>query len=193
MSQQAQDDYYGGPEKVGMAYAEAVRGEILDLLEAGADVVQVDEPYMQARPEAARAYGLDALKHATDDLPGTIAVHICFGYAAIIHDRPSGYSFLPELAATEADQISIETAQSGLDLDVLDSLAPKTIILGVLDLSTDEVESPETVALRIRRAFPHAGPERLIAAPDCGMKYLSREAAYGKLEALAEGARAAIA
>jgi 5-methyltetrahydropteroyltriglutamate--homocysteine methyltransferase len=192
MSQQAQDDYYGAPDKLGMAYAEAVRGEILDLFEAGADVVQVDEPYMQARPEAARDYGLDALRHATDGLPGTAAVHICFGYAAIIHDRPSGYSFLPELAATECDQVSIETAQSGLDLDVLDDLAGKTIILGVLDLSTDEVETPETVADRIRRAFPHAGAERLIAAPDCGMKYLSRQAAYGKLEALVEGARLAL-
>jgi 5-methyltetrahydropteroyltriglutamate--homocysteine methyltransferase len=191
MSQQAQDDYYGAPDKLGMAYAEAVRGEILDLFEAGADVVQVDEPYMQARPEAARDYGLDALRHATDGLPGTAAVHICFGYAAIIHERPSGYSFLPELAATECDQVSIETAQSGLDLAVLDELAGKTVILGVLDLSTDEVETPETVAERIRRAFPHAGPERLIAAPDCGMKYLSREAAYGKLEALVEGARLA--
>jgi 5-methyltetrahydropteroyltriglutamate--homocysteine methyltransferase len=191
MSQQAQDDHYGSPDKVGMAYAEAVRGEILDLFEAGADVVQVDEPYMQARPEAAREYGLDVLKHATDGLPGTLAVHICFGYAAIIHDRPSGYSFLPELAATEANQISIETGQSGLELDVLESLADKTIILGVLDLSTNEVETPELVAERIRRAFPHAEPERLIAAPDCGMKYLARDAAYGKLESLVEGARLA--
>jgi 5-methyltetrahydropteroyltriglutamate--homocysteine methyltransferase len=193
MSQQAQDDYYGAPDKVGMAYADAVRGEILDLFEAGADVVQVDEPYMQARPEPARGYGLDVLRHATDGLPGTSAVHICFGYAAIIHERPSGYSFLPELAATECDQVSIETAQSGLELDVLDALSEKTIILGVLDLSTDDVETPETVAERIRRAFPHAGPERLIAAPDCGMKYLARAAAYGKLEALVEGARIAAA
>jgi 5-methyltetrahydropteroyltriglutamate--homocysteine methyltransferase len=119
MSQQAQDDFYGAPDKLGMAYAQAVRGEILDLLEAGADVVQVDEPYMQARPEAAREYGLDVLKHAIDGIDGTVAVHICFGYAAIIHERPSGYSFLPELASTECDQISIETAQSGLSLDVL--------------------------------------------------------------------------
>ena len=191
MSQQAQDDYYGAPDKLGMAYAEAVRGETLDLFEAGADVVQVDEPYMQARPEAARDYGLDALRHATDGLPGTAAVHICFGYAAIIHDRPSGYSFLPELAATECDEVSIETAQSGLDLEVLDELPGKTIILGVLDLSTDDVETPQTVADRIRRASPHGGPDRLIAAPDCGMKYLSREAAYRKLEALVEGARLA--
>jgi 5-methyltetrahydropteroyltriglutamate--homocysteine methyltransferase len=191
MSQQAQDDHYGAPDALGMAYAEAVRGEILDLLEAGADVVQVDEPYMQARPAAARDYGLDVLRHATDGIAGTTAVHICFGYAAIIHDRPSGYSFLPELAATECEQISIETAQSGLALDVLDALASKTIILGVLDLSTDDVETPETVAGRIRRAFPHAGSDRLIAAPDCGMKYLSRDAAYGKLESLVAGARLA--
>jgi 5-methyltetrahydropteroyltriglutamate--homocysteine methyltransferase len=191
MSQQIQDDYYGSPAELGMAYAEAVRGEITDLFEAGADIVQVDEPYMQARPEAARDYGLDALRRATDGFAGTTAVHICFGYAAIIHDRPSGYSFLPELAGTECDQISIETAQSGLALDVLDELSEKTIILGVIDLSTDDVETPETVADRIRRAFPHAGPERLIAAPDCGMKYLPRDAAYGKLESLAEGARMA--
>jgi 5-methyltetrahydropteroyltriglutamate--homocysteine methyltransferase len=193
MSQQAQDDHYGAPDKLGMAYADAVREEIADLFEAGADIVQVDEPYMQARPEAARDYGLDLLRRATEGMAGTTAVHICFGYAAIIHDRPSGYSFLPELAATECDQVSIETAQSGLDLEVLDALSSKSIILGVLDLSTDEVEAPGTVADRIRRAFPHAGPERLIAAPDCGMKYLLREAAYGKLEALVEGARMATA
>jgi 5-methyltetrahydropteroyltriglutamate--homocysteine methyltransferase len=193
MSQQAQDDYYGSPEEVGMAYAAAVREEILDLLAAGLDVVQVDEPYMQARPEAARDYGLDVLRHATDGIDGTLAVHICFGYAAIIHDRPSGYSFLPELAATACDQVSIETAQSGLALDVLESLSGKTIILGVLDLSTNDVETPQTVADRIRRAFPHAEASRLIAAPDCGMKYLSRAAAYGKLEALVEGARLAAA
>jgi 5-methyltetrahydropteroyltriglutamate--homocysteine methyltransferase len=191
MSQQAQDDFFGDPAEVALAYADAVRGEILDLFAAGADVVQVDEPYMQARPEPAREYGLDALKRATDGLPGTSAVHICFGYAAIIHERPSGYSFLPELAASECDQVSIETAQSGLDLEVLAGLSEKTIILGVLDLSTDEVDTPETVAGRIRRAFPHAGAERLIAAPDCGMKYLSRDSAYGKLEALVEGARMA--
>jgi 5-methyltetrahydropteroyltriglutamate--homocysteine methyltransferase len=191
MSQQAQDDHYGAPDALGMAYADAVREEILDLFAAGIDVVQVDEPYMQARPEAARDYGLDVLKRATDGIDGTIAVHICFGYAAIIHERPSGYSFLPELAATECDQVSIETAQSGLALAVLDSLATKTIILGVLDLSTDTVETPEVVADRVARAFPHAGPERLIAAPDCGMKYLPRASAYGKLEALVAGARLA--
>jgi 5-methyltetrahydropteroyltriglutamate--homocysteine methyltransferase len=151
--------------------------------------VQLDEPYMQARPEPAREYGLDVLKAAAGGLDGTLAVHICFGYAAIIHERPSGYSFLPELAGTEAAAISIETAQSGLDLDVLESLAGKTIILGVLDLSTDEVETPETVEARIRRALPHT--RDVIAAPDCGMKYLPRASAYGKLEALVEGARRA--
>jgi 5-methyltetrahydropteroyltriglutamate--homocysteine methyltransferase len=191
MSQQAQDDHYGSAAELGMAYADAVREEIADLFAAGADIVQVDEPYMQARPEPAREYGLAALRRATDGFSGTTAVHICFGYAAIIHERPSGYSFLPELAETECEQVSIETAQSGLALDVLDSLGSKTIILGVLDLSTDSVETPETVAERIRRAFPHAGPERLIAAPDCGMKYLPRDAAYGKLESLVEGARLA--
>ena len=174
-----------------LAYADAVREEILDLFAAGADIVQVDEPYMQARPEPARAYGLAALKRATDGLPGTTAVHICFGYAAIIHERPSGYSFLPELAATECDQISIETAQSGLDLDVLDAL------LG----QDDHPRRARPLDRRGRDArdrggpdparVPAHGPERLIAAPDCGMKYLPRASAYGKLEALVEGARLA--
>jgi 5-methyltetrahydropteroyltriglutamate--homocysteine methyltransferase len=191
MSQQAQDDFYGARDKVGFAYARAVREEIEDLFAAGADIVQVDEPYMQARPEAAREYGLDALNEAIGGVQGTIAVHICFGYAAIIHERPSGYSFLGELAAADCQQVSIETAQSGLDLEVLRSLPRKTIILGVLDLSSDVVETPETVQARIERAFPFVPAGRLVAAPDCGMKYLSRDAAYGKLESLAEGARRA--
>jgi 5-methyltetrahydropteroyltriglutamate--homocysteine methyltransferase len=193
MSQQAQDDHYGSPDALAMAYAEAVRGEIIDLFAAGVDIVQIDEPYMQARPDPARAYGVDVLRRATEGIDGTIAVHICFGYAAIIHERPSAYSFLPELAGVPVDQVSIETAQSGLDLAVLDSLPDKTIILGVLDLSTGQVETPDLVAERIARAFPHAGAGRLVAAPDCGMKYLPREAAYGKLEALVEGARRAAA
>jgi 5-methyltetrahydropteroyltriglutamate--homocysteine methyltransferase len=191
MSRQAQDDHYSSPEELAYAYADAVRGEIEDLFAAGAHVVQVDEPYMQAQPEAARSYGLDVLRRATDGFAQTTAVHICFGYPAFVHDRPSGYSFLPELAGTACDQISIETAQSGLALDVLGDLPSKTIILGVIDLSTDDVETAETVADRIRRAFPHVGPDRLIAAPDCGMKYLPRTAAYGKLEALVAGARMA--
>jgi 5-methyltetrahydropteroyltriglutamate--homocysteine methyltransferase len=192
MCQQAQDDFYGSREAAAIGYARAVRGEIVDLFNAGADIVQLDEPYMQARPEAAREYGLAALAEAIDGVTGTIALHICFGYAAIIHDRPSGYSFLSELAMASCDQISIETAQSGLDLSVLGRLAGKTIILGVLDLSTDEVEAPELVRDRIRRAFPHIGADRLVAAPDCGMKYLPRSVAYAKLESLVEGARLAV-
>jgi len=191
MSQQAQDDFYGSQAELGMAYAGPVREEIIDLFAAGADIVQIDEPYMQARPDPAREYGVDALNEAIKGVSGTVAVHICFGYAAIIHERPTGYSFLGELEKTACDQISIETAQSGLDLQVLDSLPDKKIILGVLDLSTDEVETPGLVRDRIRRAFPHVGAERLIAAPDCGMKYLSRDSAYRKLEALVEGARLA--
>jgi 5-methyltetrahydropteroyltriglutamate--homocysteine methyltransferase len=191
MSQQAQDDFYGAPDAAGMGYALAVHDEIVDLFAAGAEIVQIDEPYMQARPDAARDYGVEVLDEAIRGIDGTIAVHICFGYAAIIHQRPSGYSFLGELANTGCDQVSIETAQSGLDLEVLRALADKTIILGVLDLSTDEVESPATVSDRITRAFAHADTDRLVAAPDCGMKYLARGVAYAKLEALVEGARLA--
>ncbi len=191
MSQQAQDDFYGAPDALAAAYARAVRDEIADLFAAGADIVQIDEPYMQARPDAAREFGVEALNEAIGHVAGTVAVHICFGYAALIHDRPSGYSFLSELRAARCEQVSIETAQSGLELSVLDTLADKTIILGVIDLSSDEVETPDTVSERIRRAFPHVPPSRLVAAPDCGMKYLTRDVAYGKLESLAEGARRA--
>jgi 5-methyltetrahydropteroyltriglutamate--homocysteine methyltransferase len=171
-----------------MAYAAAVNAEIKDLHAAGADVVQIDEPYLQARPDAARAYGLAALTAALDGVTGTTAVHLCFGYAAIIHERPSGYSFLPELAGCPVDQISIETAQSGLDLGVLADLADKTIILGVLDLSTPEVETAETVADRVRRAYPYLPARQLVIAPDCGMKYLPRAAAAGKMRAMAGAA-----
>ncbi|MHA6783671.1 uroporphyrinogen decarboxylase family protein [Pseudonocardia saturnea] len=188
MSQQAQDDHYGDPEAAAMAYAAAVNAEVRDLFAAGADVVQIDEPYLQARPDAARAYGLAALNAALDGVTGTTAVHLCFGYAAIIHERPSGYSFLPELAGCPVDQISIETAQSGLDLGVLADLAGKTVILGVLDLSTPEVETAEVVADRVRRAYPHLGPDHVILAPDCGMKYLPRESADGKMRAMAGAA-----
>jgi 5-methyltetrahydropteroyltriglutamate--homocysteine methyltransferase len=188
MSQQAQDDHYGDPEAAAMAYAAVVNAEVRDLFAAGADVVQIDEPYMQARPEAARAYGLAALNAALDGVTGTTAVHICFGYAAIIHERPEGYSFLPELAGSPVDQISIESAQSGLDLGVLRDLTDKTIILGVLDLSDPEVETAEAVADRGRRAFDLLPPEQLVLAPDCGLKYLPRESAFGKMRALAAGA-----
>ncbi|WP_232668430.1 5-methyltetrahydropteroyltriglutamate--homocysteine methyltransferase [Pseudonocardia sp. TRM90224] len=189
MSQQAQNDHYPDAESAAMGYAAAVNAEVKDLHAAGADIVQIDEPYMQARPDAARAYGLAALNAALDGVTGTTAVHICFGYAAIIHERPEGYSFLPELAGCSADQISIETAQSGLDLGVLSDLTAKTIILGVIDLSTPEVESVELVADRARRAFGRIPAEQLVLATDCGMKYLPRTSAEGKMRALAGAAR----
>jgi 5-methyltetrahydropteroyltriglutamate--homocysteine methyltransferase len=188
MSQQAQNDHYPDVESAAMAYAAAVNEEIKDLHAAGADIVQIDEPYMQARPEAARAYGLAALQAALEGVSGTTAVHICFGYAAIIHERPEGYSFLPELAGCSADQISIETAQSGLDLGVLADLAGKTIILGVIDLSDPEVETVETVADRVRRAFPYTPPDKITIATDCGMKYLPRASAEGKMRAMSGAA-----
>jgi 5-methyltetrahydropteroyltriglutamate--homocysteine methyltransferase len=188
MSQQAQNDFYPDAEAAAMAYAAAVNAEIRDLHAAGADIVQIDEPYMQARPEPARAYGLAALQAALDGVTGTTAVHICFGYAAIIHDRPEGYSFLPELAECSADQISIETAQSGLDLGVLEDLSDKTIILGVIDLSDHDVESVPTVTQRVRRAFDHTTPDKITIATDCGMKYLPRASAEGKMRAMAGAA-----
>ena len=189
MSQQAQNDHYDELADAALDYADAVNEEIKELLVAGADIVQLDEPYMQARPDAAREYGVAAVNRALDGIEGATAVHICFGYAAIIHDRPEGYSFLPEFAGCACDQISIETAQSGLDCAVLETLPEKTIILGVIDLSTDDVETPETVAARIRRALPHKAPDKIIVAPDCGMKYLHRASALGKLEAMVQGAR----
>jgi 5-methyltetrahydropteroyltriglutamate--homocysteine methyltransferase len=188
MSQQAQNDHYPDLESAAMGYAAAVNAEVKDLFAAGADVVQIDEPYMQARPDAARAYGLAALNAALDGVTGTTAVHICFGYAAIIHERPEGYSFLPELAGCPVKQVSIETAQSGLDLGVLADLADKTVILGVIDLSTPEVETAEVVADRVRPAFRHLSPEQLVIAPDCGMKYLPRDAAAGKMRAMSSAA-----
>ncbi len=188
MSQQAQDDFYGDPEALALGYAGAVNEEIKDLFAAGADVVQLDEPYMQARPDKAREFGLKALERALEGVTGTTALHICFGYAHLIHERPEGYSFLPELASSEVKQISIETAQSDLDTKVLETLPGKTIILGVLDLSTHEVETPEVVAARIRRGLEHAPKEKIIVAPDCGLKYLPREVAFGKMRAMAVGA-----
>ncbi|OZI18722.1 5-methyltetrahydropteroyltriglutamate--homocysteine methyltransferase [Bordetella genomosp. 9] len=189
MAQQAQNDFYGSEAELAHDYAEAVNAEIRDLFAAGADVVQIDEPYMQARPEKAREFGVEVLNHALQGVEGKTAVHICFGYAAVIHARPAGYSFLPELCGCSAHQISIETAQSKLDCAVLETLPNKQIMLGVLDLSTNEIETPEVVAARIRRAFPHVPPERIIVAPDCGLKYLPREVAFGKMKAMADGAR----
>jgi len=189
MSQQAQNDFYKDEQAMVLDYAAAVNAEIKDLFAAGADVVQIDEPYMQARPDKARQVGLNGLKAALDGVTGTTAIHICFGYAAIIHQRPEGYSFLPELAGTRVQQISIETAQSRLDCAVLGKLPGKTIILGTLDLSDMTIEQPETVAARIRRALPHVPAERIVVAPDCGLKYLPREVAFGKMQAMVEGAK----
>jgi 5-methyltetrahydropteroyltriglutamate--homocysteine methyltransferase len=190
MAQQAQDDYYGGREALAFGYAEAVNEEIRDLFAAGADIVQLDEPYLQARAGEAAKYGVAVVNRALEGVTGlgTTALHLCFGYAAVIHERPEGYSFLPELAECDVEQISIETAQSSLDCSVLSSLSGKTIILGVLDLSDPTVETPSVVAERVRRALPYVPASRLVLAPDCGMKYLPRESADGKMAALATAA-----
>jgi len=189
MAQQAQNDYYPSEEAAALDYAIAVNEEIRDLFAAGADVVQVDEPYMQARPDKARQFGLKALNRALDGIRGTTAVHICFGYAAIIHQRPSGYSFLPELAGCPITQVSIETAQAGLDCSVLTTLAGKQVMVGCLDLNDPAIETPDTVVQRIKRALAYIRPEQVILAPDCGMKYLPRDVAFGKLTAMVAAAR----
>jgi 5-methyltetrahydropteroyltriglutamate--homocysteine methyltransferase len=189
MAMQAQDDYYGDPVAVAMDYAAAVNAEIKDLFAAGADIVQIDEPWMQQYPDKARAYGVKALDRALDGVTGTVAVHICFGYAAVVHDKPTGYSFLAELEGSRARQISIEAAQPRLDLAILEKLPSKDIILGVIDLADMAVETPDVVAARIRKALPHAAAERIVVAPDCGMKYLPRAIAFGKMQAMVEGAR----
>jgi 5-methyltetrahydropteroyltriglutamate--homocysteine methyltransferase len=187
MAQQAQNDFYKDDVELAMDYATAVNEEIKDLFAAGADVVQLDEPYLQARPERAKQYGIQVLNHALKGITGTTAVHICFGYAAIIHQRPSAYSFLPELEAADVRQISIETAQSNLDCKVLAALPSKTILLGVLDLADMNVETPAIVADRIRRALPYVDVNKIVIAPDCGLKYLPREVAFRKMRAMVEG------
>jgi 5-methyltetrahydropteroyltriglutamate--homocysteine methyltransferase len=189
MTQQAQNDYYAEPAELALAYAAAVNEEARDLKRAGADVIQIDEPYLQARPEAAREYGVAAVDRALEGIEGDTALHMCFGYAAIVHERPSGYSFLGELNDSAVKQISIETAQPRLDYAVLGELSAKHIILGTLDLGDPEVEQPEVVADRIRGALAHVPAERLTIAPDCGMKYLPRATAYAKLRAMVDGAR----
>ena len=189
LSRQAQNDFYKTDEAAAMDYAAAVNEEIRDLFAAGADIVQIDEPYLQARPEQAREYGLKALNRALDGIQGTTAVHICFGYAAIIHQRPSGYSFLPELAGCGCKQVSIETAQSGLDCSVLAKLAGKQIMVGAIDLNDINVETSAQVVARIKRALPYVKPENVIIAPDCGMKYLPQEVAFGKMRAMVEAAK----
>ena len=189
MLQQAQNDFYKSEEDAAMDYADAVNAEIRDLFAAGADVVQIDEPYMQARPEKARQYGLAALNRALEGITGTTAVHICFGYAAIIHARPSGYSFLPELAQCSCKQVSIETAQSQLDCSALQALDGKRVMVGCIDLSDPAVETVDTIVQRIERALPFVKTENVILAPDCGMKYLPRDTAVGKLRAMVEAAQ----
>jgi 5-methyltetrahydropteroyltriglutamate--homocysteine methyltransferase len=189
MSQQAHNQFYKTEEEMALDYAAALNEEIRDLFAAGADVVQIDEPWMQAIPDKAREFGVKALNRALDGLTGTTAVHLCFGYATMVQRRPDAYAFLEELADTPVHQISIETAQSKLDCSVLQRLPGKTIMLGVLDLSTNEVETAETVAARIRRALPFIDAERVIAASDCGMKYLPRASAFGKMRAMVDGAR----
>ena len=188
MTQQAQNDFYDSDEAAAMDYAAAVNEEIHALFTAGADVVQLDEPYMQARPDIAKQYAIKAINRALEGVEGETAVHICFGYAHVVHERPEGYSFLQELEECSADQISIETAQSSLDLKILNELPSKKIILGVLDLSTEEIETPDTIADRIRRAFNYVSADRVIVAPDCGMKYMRRDVAFGKLKAMCDGA-----
>ncbi len=188
MAQQCEDHHYRDEEALAHDYAAAVNAEIKDMFAAGADVVQLDEPWMQARPEKAKAYGLAALERALDGATGTTAVHLCFGYAQMVKSKPSGYSFLPELERSPAQQVSIEAAQPKVDLVVLRELPSKTIILGVIDLSDAAVETPQAVAARIRRALPHVPAARIVIAPDCGMKYLPRAVAFGKLRAMVEGA-----
>jgi 5-methyltetrahydropteroyltriglutamate--homocysteine methyltransferase len=188
MAQQAQNDFYEDEAELALAYAEAVNEEARDLKAAGADVVQIDEPYLQARPEKARAYGVQAIDRALDGIDGETALHICFGYGHVVKDKPAGYSFLEELNGSAVRQISVETAQPRLDLSVLRGLPDKTILLGVLDLSdAAPVETPEAVASRVREALEHVPAERLVVAPDCGMKYLPREVAFAKLQAMAAG------
>ena len=189
MTQQAQNDYYPSEEAAAMDYAVAVNLEIRELFDAGADIVQIDEPYMQARPSSARQYGLKALNRALEGVAGTTAVHICFGYAAIIHQRPSAYSFLPELASCLCHQVSIETAQSKLDCAVLAGLEGKQILVGCLDLKDPAVEAPETIVARVERALAYVKPENVALAPDCGMKYLPRDVAVGKMKSMVAAAR----
>jgi 5-methyltetrahydropteroyltriglutamate--homocysteine methyltransferase len=188
MSRQAKNEYYKDEEELVMDYAAAVNAEVRDLKAAGADVIQLDEPWVQARPEEARRLAVPAINRALTGVPGPTALHLCFGYAYVARNKPSGYSFLPELTATVAEQISIEAAQPNLDLATLDGLGNKAVIFGVISMGDFEPESAETVAGRIRRALDHLPPERLLPAPDCGMKYIPRAVAFAKLRALAEGA-----
>ncbi|HET9717450.1 MAG TPA: uroporphyrinogen decarboxylase family protein [Pseudolabrys sp.] len=187
MSKQAQNEFYNSDEAMALDYAAAVNEEIKDLFAAGADIVQIDEPWMQQHPAEAREYGIKALDRALDGISGTVAVHLCFGYAAVVRNKPAGYSFLPELEVSKVRQVSIEAAQPKLDLKVLEELPSKTIILGVIDLANMSIETPELVAARIRKALPHVPAERIVIAPDCGMKYLPHDIAFEKMQAMVRG------
>lgn len=188
LAQQAQNEYYPDRESLAMDYASCVNEEVKALFAAGADVVQLDEPWLRTNPDEARAYAVSAINKALEGVTGTTAVHLCFGYAAMVRGKPSRYAFLTELEESVAQQISIEAAQPKLDLAVLKELATKTILLGVLDLSDMNVETPESIAARIREGLRYVPPERLVVAPDCGMKYLPRAVAYRKLRAMTLGA-----
>jgi 5-methyltetrahydropteroyltriglutamate--homocysteine methyltransferase len=189
MTQQAQNDHYADERALAMDYAAAVNAELADLKRAGADVVQLDEPYLQARPEKARQYAIPVIDRALQGIPGPTVIHVCFGYAHVVKNRPGAYAFLTELTECSVTQLSFEAAQPRLDLSVLSKIPRQTIVLGVIDLDDMTVETPATVAERIRGALRYVPPERLVVAPDCGMKYLPRDVAFGKLRALAEGAR----
>jgi 5-methyltetrahydropteroyltriglutamate--homocysteine methyltransferase len=188
LSQQAENVFYADEEEMAMDYATAVNAELRDLKATGVDVVQLDEPWVRTSPEKAARWGIKAINRALEGIPGPTIVHLCFGYAAMVRNKPAGYAFLPQLADTIAEQISIEAAQPRLDLGVLQDLSGKTILLGVLDLNDPAVEAAEEVAARLRAGLKHIPAERLVAAPDCGMKYLPRDVAFGKLRALAAGA-----
>jgi 5-methyltetrahydropteroyltriglutamate--homocysteine methyltransferase len=188
MAKLALDEHYGDQEALIMAYAEALNEEVRELKAAGADVIQIDEPYMQANPKEANRFGVAAIDRALEGIEGPTVVHLCFGYAYVVKDKPEGYSFLPELDACAADAISIEAAQPGLDPVILEKLPSKKVLYGVIDLGSTEVETAELIAERLRGALRHISPDRLIAAPDCGMKYLPRDVAFGKLKAMADGA-----
>ena len=188
LSQQVENDFYKDEEEMAMDYAIAVNQELRELKATGVDVVQLDEPWVRSSPEKAARYGIKAINRALEGIDGITVVHLCFGYAAVVANKPSGYSFLPQLADTIATQISIEAAQPRLDLGVLRDLSGKTIMLGVLDLGDRTVETPDIVAARIRAGLKFVDAERLVPAPDCGMKYLPRDVAFGKLKAMADGA-----
>lgn len=187
MAQQAQNEYYPDDESLALAYAAVVNAEMHDLFAAGVDIVQIDEPYVQARAEEARQYAVSVIDRALEGATGTTALHVCFGYGKHVSDKPPAYSFLEELDACAVDQISLECAQPKVDPEILSVLPSKTILLGVLDLRDTTIETPEQVAERIRAALVHVPAERLVIAPDCGFKYLSREVSFGKLQSMVRG------